>query len=131
MENRGKEYLIQNFLPKYEDYDAIIGYRADDSYFSFARSFVGNGISLKQLGYAMRLGKLGEQFVLKSQKAFDTIQFLGYTKSDNKIYYTKRKARNEEARNAFQRELDKEDMNGIFMRDIIREKMKSDDERLQ
>lgn len=36
---RGKEYLIQNFLPEYQNYDIIVGYRADDSYFSFARSF--------------------------------------------------------------------------------------------
>lgn len=73
---RGRDYLIQNFLPAFQSYDIIIGYRADDSYFSFARSFVSNEISLKQLGYAMKLGKLGEQFVLKSQKAFETIHFL-------------------------------------------------------
>ena len=39
---RGREYLIENFLPEFENYDAIVGYRADDSYFSFARSFVSN-----------------------------------------------------------------------------------------
>ena len=93
---RGKEYLIQNFLPEYQNYDIIVGYRADDSYFSFARSFVGNEISLKQLGYAMKLGKLGEQFVLKSPKAFEAIKFLDYTVADNTIYYAKRKARDDE-----------------------------------
>ena len=34
-----KEYLIENFLIDTRDYDVIIGYRADDSYFSFANSF--------------------------------------------------------------------------------------------
>ena len=131
VEKRGREYLIQNFLPDYRSYDAIIGYRADDSYFSFARSFVSNTISLKQLGYAMRLGKLGEQFVLKSQKAFDTIMFLDYTLADNSVYYAKRKARDDEARAAYLKELENEDLDGIFMRDIIREQMKQDDERLQ
>ena len=43
----------------------VIGYRADDSYFSFARAFVNNEISLEQLSYAMRLGKLGELVCIK------------------------------------------------------------------
>lgn len=128
---RGREYLIENFLPEFENYDAIVGYRADDSYFSFARSFVSNEISLKQLGYAMRLGKLGEQFVLKSKKAFDAIKFLDYTVADNSVYYFKRKARDDEARAAYNKEIENEDLDGIFMRDIIREEMKSDDPRLR
>jgi hypothetical protein len=131
IEKRGREYLLQNFLPEYDQYDVIIGYRADDSYFSFARSFVGNGISLKQLSYAMKLGKLGEQFVLKSEKAFDAIHFLDYIVADNSIYYAKRKIRDEEARDAFQKELENDDVNGIYMRDIIREEMKPDDVRLR
>ncbi|MCM1440026.1 MAG: DUF3990 domain-containing protein [Roseburia sp.] len=128
---RGRGYLIENFLPKFEKYDAIVGYRADDSYFSFARSFVLNEISLKQLGYAMRLGKLGEQFVLKSKKAFDAIKFIDYTVADNSIYYYKRKARDDEARAAYHKELENEDLDGIFMRDIIREAMKPNDPRLR
>lgn len=128
---RGKDYLIQNFLPAYQSYDIIIGYRADDSYFSFARSFVSNEISLKQLGYAMKLGKLGEQFVLKSQKAFEAICFLDYEIADNALYYAKRKARDDEAREAYNKELENEDLNGIFMRDILREEIKQNDPRLR
>lgn len=128
---RGRDYLIEHFLPDFEGYDAIIGYRADDSYFSFARSFVSNEISLRQLALAMKLGKLGEQFVLKSEKAFEAIRFLDYTVADNTIYYAKRKARDDEARAAYQREFEIEDLNGIFMRDIIREEMKPDDIRLR
>lgn len=128
---QGKEYLLQNFLPDYQKYDVIIGYRADDSYFSFARAFVTNGISLRQLGYAMKLGKLGEQYVLKSPKAFDAIRFIDYTVADNYVYYAKRKARDDAARADFQRELEKEDIDGIFMRDILREEMKQDDSRLR
>lgn len=128
---RGREYLIQNFLPETEGYDAIVGYRADDSYFSFARSFVGNEISLRQLGVAMRLGKLGEQFVLKSQKAFDLIRFQDYAVADNAIYYAKRKARDEDARRAYLKELETEDLDGIYMRDIIREGMQENDLRLR
>lgn len=128
---RGKEYLLQNFLPEFENYDIIVGYRADDSYFSFARSFVSNEISLKQLGIAMKLGKLGEQIVLKSQKAFDAIKFVDYEIADNAVYYAKRKSRDEEARAAYIKELENEDLDGIFMRDIIREEMKPNDPRLR
>ena len=131
LSRRGKDYLIQNFLPEFQSYDVIVGYRADDSYFSFARSFVSNEISLKQLGYAMRLGKLGEQIVLKSQKAFENIHFLGYETADNTLYYAKRKARDDEAREAYNNELGNEDLDGIFMRDIIREEMKPNDPRLR
>lgn len=128
---QGLEYLIQNFLPDFQSYDAIIGYRADDSYFSFARAFVANTISLKQLGSAMRLGKLGEQFVLKSPRAFEAIRFIDYTVADNTVYYAKRKARDDEARAAYMKELEQDDINGIFMRDIIREEIKADDSRLR
>lgn len=128
---RGRDYLIQNFLPNIQDYDVIIGFRADDSYFSFARSFVMNTISLKQLSNAMKLGELGEQFVLKSQKAFDRIRFVEYSVADSSVYYAKRKVRDGEAREAHNRELEKEDLNGLFMRDILREEMKSDDLRIR
>ena len=128
---RGREWLIEHFMPDTEGYDAIIGYRADDSYFSFARAFVNNEISLNQLSYAMRLGKLGEQIVLKSKKAFDEIKFVSYEVCDNTIYYAKRKARDDEARESFNAELEKEDLNGLYMRDIIREEVTPDDARLR
>lgn len=128
---RGREWLIEHFIPDTKGYDAIIGYRADDSYFSFARAFVNNEISLNQLSYAMRLGKLGEQIVLKSKRAFDEIKFVSYEVCDNTIYYTKRKARDDEARKAFNDKLEKEDLNGLYIRDIIREEVKPDDARIR
>ena len=128
---RGAEWLKEHFLVDIDDYDAIIGYRADDSYFSFARAFVNNEISLGQLSHAMRLGKLGEQFVLKSPKAFESIKFVSYKSADNTVYYARRKVRDDEARAAFFAELEKEDIDGLYMRDIIREEVKADDPRLR
>lgn len=128
---RGTEWLYKNFLPDISCCDAIIGYRADDSYFSFARAFVNNEISLAQLSYAMKLGALGEQFILKSEKAFDLIKFKSYETVDNTVYYAKRKIRDDEAREAFIAELEKDDIDGLFMRDIIREEVKPDDPRLR
>lgn len=127
---RGVEWLKENFLVDMEKYDAVIGYRADDSYFSFARAFLNNQISIKQLNYAMRLGKLGEQFVLKSAKAFDEIQFISYVPVDSRIYYTKRKARDGEARVAYFAELERDD-DGLYIRDIIREGVQANDARIR
>ena len=128
---RGAEWLKEHFLVNIEDYDVIIGYRADDSYFSFARAFVSNEISLGQLSHAMKLGKLGEQFVLKSREAFEAIQFVSYVASDNTIYYARRKARDDAARAAFFAELERDDMDGIYIRDLIRGEVKADDPRLR
>ena len=128
---RGKEYLISNFLPNTADADYIIGYRADDSYFSFARAFTNNEISLAQLAYAMKLGKLGEQIMMKSRKAFDALTFISAEDVDHTVYFRKKEQRDIEARDAFDRELEKDDFDGIFMRDIIREEMKPDDKRLR
>lgn len=73
---REKDYLCKNFLIDISDYDVVMGYRADDSYFAFAQDFVSNLITIKQLSEAMHLGKLGEQIVIKSQKAFDRLKFI-------------------------------------------------------
>ena len=131
LQKQAREYLLANFLPKYSDHDVIIGYRADDAYFLFARAFVSNEISLKQLGLAMRLGKLGLQYCIKSKKAFDQLQFVDYIVADNSIYYNKKKTRDDDARNEYLSELENGDLNGIYMRDIIKEGMTNGDKRLR
>ena len=128
---RGADWLKEYFLIDLTPYDAVIGYRADDSYFSFARAFINNEISLTQLAYSMRLGRLGEQFVLKSPMAFEKIKFVSYEFADNTEYYAKRKTRNEEAKTAFRAELERDDLDGLFMRDIIREEVQPNDSRLR
>ena len=128
---RAVEWLTANFLLDVGDYDAIVGYRADDSYFSFARAFVNNELSLRQLNYAMKLGGLGEQFVLKSQKAFSMIHFVSCEAVARNIYFPLRKQRDDNARAAFRKELEQEDLDGLFIRDIIREGIQPNDPRLQ
>ena len=128
---RGTDWLKEHFLIDLSTYDAVVGYRADDSYFSFARAFMNNEISLTQLSYAMRLGKLWEQFVLKSPAAFEKIRFVSYEVADNTVYYAKRKARDDEARAAFRAELEKDDLDGLYMRDIIRQEVQANDPRLR
>lgn len=126
----GKDYLKENFLIDISAYDVIKGYRADDSYFTFAKAFLNNTISLNQLSKAMKLGNLGEQIVIKSEKAFKHIHFLDYEAGNSLIYFTKKKERDTAARKSYQKQLAEEDLEGIFMRDILREKIRNDDPRL-
>ena len=46
---RAKCYLIDHFSVNVNAYDLITGYRADDSYFDYAESFLNNGISVSSL----------------------------------------------------------------------------------
>lgn len=128
-----REYLMQNFMPDLQGVDVMVGYRADDSYFSFAEDFVNNMISVRDLNYAMGLGALGEQIVLLSEQAFSHIEFVGYETVDYREYYYKRAKRDERARTDYK--MRKKDIAGlkedIFVMDIIREDMKYDDIRLQ
>lgn len=130
MSIRARDYIIENFNVDIKNADIIIGYRADDSYFSFAKDFVNNSINLDQLSNAMRLGKLGEQVVIMSKKAFDRLVYIEDETefADADIYYPKRVKRDEEAKKQY---LDTErfeiDLNGLFINDIMRRKMTNED----
>lgn len=131
---QANNYILQEFLPDISGYDVIIGYRADDSYFSYAKDFLNNTISVNQLSQAMKLGELGEQVVLKSEKAFGQIRFLGYEIADGSIYNPRRMAREDRARKAYLTNHGADFSvinNEIYVLDIIREGMKNDDPRLR
>lgn len=126
-----KNYLKENFLIDISMYDIIIGYRADDSYFTFAKNFVGNTISLQQLKEAMLLGKLGNQIVLKSKRAFDQLDFVGTESAPADIYYNLKINRDKVARDEFRNSVRKRpNRNDLFMLDIMREEIKDGDQRL-
>ncbi|MBO5115810.1 MAG: DUF3990 domain-containing protein, partial [Peptococcaceae bacterium] len=120
------------FMPDVSNVDVMIGYRADDSYFSFAEDFVNNTISVRDLNHAMQLGTLGEQVVLLSEKAFAQIEYVGYETADYREYYFKRKQRDEHARLEYknQKKNLKVLREDLFVLDIMREGLK-DDSRLQ
>ncbi len=128
-----RDYLIAHFGIDIGRYDVVIGYRADDSYFAFAEAFVSNALSLRSLGRAMHLGKLGEQVVLVSEKAFSRLQFLEAVPIEKDLYTAKFLARDKDARQQYKEEVAsaavlKED---LFVLDIIRQEMRNDDPRLQ
>lgn len=126
---RAKRYLIDNFGINVNAYDLITGYRADDSYFDYAESFLNNGISVEQLARAMRLGKLGEQIVVKSQYAFSKLQFEGFDIAEKDKYYVLRKARDDEA-NRLYFDMLEEESDGLYIQDIMRGGITNDDPRI-
>ena len=126
---RAKKYLIDNFGINVNAFDIVIGYRADDSYFDYAESFLNNAISVEQLAAAMKLGKLGEQIVLKSQFAFSRIRFEGFDVAEKEEFYVLRKARDDEA-NRLYLELLEEESDGLYIQDIIRGGITNDDSRI-
>ena len=126
---RAKRYLIDHFGVNVNAYDLITGYRADDSYFDYAESFLNNGVSVEQLARAMRLGKLGEQIVIKSQFAFSRLRYEGFDVAEKEKYYVLRKARDEEANRAYLEMLE-EESDGIYIQDIMRGGIRNDDPRI-
>ena len=126
---RAKQYLIDNFSIYVNAYDLITGYRADDSYFDYAEAFINNGITVEQLARAMKLGKLGEQIVLKSKFAFSKINFEGFDVAQKDTYYVLRKSRDDDA-NKMYLEMLEEESDGLYIQDIIRGGITNDDPRI-
>ena len=126
---RAKRYLIDNFGVNVNAFDLITGYRADDSYFDYAESFLNNGISVEQLARAMRLGKLGEQIVIKSKFAFSLLKYEGFDIAEKEKYYVLRKARDDEANQTYLEMLEEEG-DGLYIHDIMRWGITNDDPRI-
>ena len=128
-----RDYIIEHFSIDTSEYDVIVGYRADDSYFQYAESFVENGLALRSLNKALQLGKLGEQTVLVSEKAFSQIKFIDAEPVDKTVYHPKFIARDTGARESYKKEIknSKSYRNDIFVMDILREEMRNDDPRIQ
>jgi hypothetical protein len=128
-----KKYILEHFYIDTTAYDVVIGYRADDSYFNYAESFISNGLPVKSLTEALRLGKLGEQIALVSEKAFENIKFVEAIPVDRNIYFPKFDSRDKTARKKYKDELSNKllDSDDVFVIDIIRQEMTNDDPRLR
>ena len=130
---RAREYIIKHFSVELSDYDVLIGYRADDSYFRYAESFVTNSLPLGSLNLALRLGKLGEQTAVISGRGFERIKYRDAYPVDKTVYYPKFLSRDIKARESYKKEIEKDYsiLDDIFVLDIIREEMRNDDPRIQ
>ena len=79
-----KSELSDDFLPEFvRKYrpdtlkaDVLVGYRADDSYTDVIAAFVDGLLNCDEVERLFYKGNLGEQYFIKSQKAFDALQFV-------------------------------------------------------
>ena len=106
-----REYILSRFPVDLSNADAVIGYRADDSYFTFARNFLNGAITLAKLSQSMRLGKLG-------------------LPADASEWYPLKKGRDDEARRSYRNIRGVRERNGLYITRILEEEMTADDLRL-
>ena len=131
LEREAKKYILDNFNISLDGIDIVKGYRADDSYFSYARDFISGVISYEQLSKALRLGMLGEQYCLVSPKAFTEIEYVGNEYVDSEEWYPRKMLRDMYARQGY-RNMEKEEYRKgeLYITKIIDEEMKKDDLRI-
>lgn len=129
---QAREYLLTNFSVDTAEHDMIIGYRADDSYFSFAEDFLNNTISVQHLANAMKLGKLGLQHVLVSERAFAQLTFLEAEPVNTDKYNILYAKRDSLARESYKTSKANLVINPdeLYVLDIIRGEIKNGDPRL-
>ena len=70
------DFIVKEYAVDLTGADLVHGYRADDSYFNYSLGFVRGEVSLETLAKAMKLGRLGLQYVLVSKKAFSRIEYV-------------------------------------------------------
>ena len=129
--HEARDYILETFLPEYKSYDIIKGYRADDSYFSYARDFISNTLSLGDLKQAMMLGKLGEQIVLKSARAFESITKGEIIPVERSEYYARYCERDRMAREKYKEITShRYSLDELYAIDLIRGGIKNGDPRL-
>lgn len=70
--------LAKKFIQKYGldtiGFDVIKGWRADASYFFIAKEFVRDNVDIDILERLLRLGDLGIQYCIKSEKAYSKLK---------------------------------------------------------
>lgn len=115
------EFLKKNYSIDTSKFDLIVGYRADDSYFTFARDFINDAITIQSLTKAMRLGKLVLQVMVKSEEAFNRLQFLGYESVSKSLYYSKYKERDGNARSSYKELRKQSKSSGLIITEIIKD----------
>lgn len=119
---QAKTHLLKKYAIDLQNVDVIAGYRADDSYFSFARAFLDNRLSLRQLEQALRFGKLGRQIVLISDRAFSAIRFTGAERVDGLLWHPRRMERDVQARREYQEMVAEAEVlpDDVFVLDLVR-----------
>lgn len=103
-----KEQFINKYYITVNEYDVVIGFRADDSYFSFANAFVSNTLPVRLLESAMYLGDLGYQIVIVSDYGISKLKYLNSFYVNHNEYNFRYVCRDLEARQIYNTLIEKE-----------------------
>ena len=128
-----RDYLLANFMPPIKDADVVVGYRADDSYFIYADSFVNNALSIRRLNEALHLGRLGVQVALRTERAFESLTYIGAEEVSWNEYHPRYVARDADARTQWREVVRKASraVDDLFAVDIIRRGLRHGDQIIQ
>ena len=110
-------WLDKKFHINLDLVDFVIGYRADDAYFNYARAFINDELSFEILTRAMRIGELGLQYVAISKKAFDSLKFIKYEQVSHSDEYDDFRKK---ALNDYRDLLEEDKITNTFFRDLMR-----------
>lgn len=110
-------WLNSHYHIDLDEYDVIVGYRADDSYFLYSRDFVANNLSIDALSKAMKLGELGLQYCIKSERAFRRIKTLEYEKVEKNENY---KVFRSQVKQKYEKTKKEDDIRNVRILDIMR-----------
>lgn len=112
------EALVKRFAPPLEEYDMVIGYRADDSYYQYTAGFLNGSFPLELLLEAMKAGQLGLQYVLLSKKAFSATQFVSAEEVPNNESYERL---TQSANKEYEKLRSRATLEMTYVRDLLRE----------
>lgn len=105
-EKKKRDRIISEHLPDIKNADIIKGYRADDSVFSLCRAYIRDDISIDDLIQAVRYLDDGEEVLLRTDRAFDRLEYISSEAADGNIYYPARMKRDMSLRLSFTAEYD-------------------------
>ncbi len=120
-----KNIYVKKFrYPNINDFDVIIGYRADDCFFMYMRDFVQGLITEEELRDAMQFGNQGLQICLKSKKSFEYLVKADKVREVGEEYRKKRISRDNVGKASYDNLIDnlaykKEGTRGVFIQQIV------------
>ena len=144
LEAAAQAYLTDVFSVDFSGADIVCGCRADDSFLAFAEAFLRGEITYRQLCDAVGFGAadapenaLQRQIVLRSERAFGRLEFIGFEVATRAVWLPRRMQRDKLLRSQLETaiasascaaQLSSKD---LFIGQIIEEEVRPDDERLR